>query len=532
MNLNSYLAPVLKWWWLILIAAAIAGGATFVATLGQPPVYQARTTLLIGHSINSPNPSSSQFYLEQELAKIYADMGVREPVRRATMEALGMDWLPAYSVRALPNTQLLEITVNDTDPVRAQIVAAELANQLVSRTPTSARPEDQERQAFIDEQLSILQEDIQTTQDELQQLKVQLGDLRGAQEIASTERQIAALENKLTTLQENFASLISKTQQGASNTLTIIEPAEVPSRPIGPNQLFSIVLAAALGASLAVGGAYLIEFLDETVKSSEEVTRLLEWPALAEMIKMPDGANPATYVQDQPFSVVADIYRTLRANLELAGLGQTIRTMLVTSPAVSDGKSTTALNLALTLAKTERRVALIDADFYRSTLNLGGQKGLGDLLLDGVHPREYLISPYPNSRLLVLPAGVNILNATEMLSSPHMSAILNDLKEVADIVVVDGPPFIVSDAVVLASKVDGILIVARPGQSRREALLHLKAQLRRTSANVLGVVINGVSAKVAQYNQYYSQFAITGPRPNGRALKPLPQSEETREPTA
>src|SRR3972149_3203447 len=103
MEIGSLLAPLGKWWRLIGLAALIAAVSTLVGSLVQPKIYVSRTTLIIGQSINNPNPSSAQFNLEQELAKIYADMGSREPVRQATMEALGLEWLPGYLVKALPH---------------------------------------------------------------------------------------------------------------------------------------------------------------------------------------------------------------------------------------------------------------------------------------------------------------------------------------------------------------------------------------------------------------------------------------------
>ncbi|NTW45098.1 MAG: hypothetical protein HGB14_11890 [Anaerolineaceae bacterium] len=213
MELKSIFAPLWKWRWLILAAGVIAGVISFAISLTQAPQYLSRTTLIIGQSINNPNPSSSQFFLEQQLAGIYADMGAREPVRLGTMKALEMDWLPEYTVRALPDTQLIEITVTDTDPLRAKAVAEELANQLILSAPTSINSDEQERQEFINEQLSTLQSDIKSTQDTIEQRKLELGTLSSASQISSSEQQIFALETKLSTLQDTYASLLSSTQK-------------------------------------------------------------------------------------------------------------------------------------------------------------------------------------------------------------------------------------------------------------------------------------------------------------------------------
>jgi len=157
-------------------------------------------------------------------------------VRNATRQALGLPWLPSYSAAALPNSQVIEITVTDTVPERAQAVASELANQLILRSPTSENSEDIERQLFIQEQLDNLQVQINDTSDEIDRMQALLGDLDSAREISDTQAQIAALQNKSRDLQSNYASLLSSTSGGAVNTITIIDEANLPTQPQGPNR--------------------------------------------------------------------------------------------------------------------------------------------------------------------------------------------------------------------------------------------------------------------------------------------------------
>ena len=348
--------PLWKWRWVILSAALIAGLVSFVVSLNQAPQYQSRTTIILGQSINNPNPNTSQFFLEQQLAAIYADMGTREPIRKGAMEALGLTWLPQYVVRALPDTQLIEISVTDTDPRRAQAVAAEVANQLILRAPTSINQDEQARQDFIAGQLATLQTDIESTQTEIEQKKVDLGTLNSASQISSTEQQIFALENKLSTLQDTYASLLSSTSKGALNTLTVIEPAELPLKPISPSKIITTALAAIVGLILASMGVYLLEWLDQTLNTAEEAAKILGAPLLGEIPQIPKGENALSYVNDQPFSPITNSFRTLRNNLEFMELGNEIKTILVSSPGISEGKTTVAMNLATSLAKANKRV--------------------------------------------------------------------------------------------------------------------------------------------------------------------------------
>src|SRR5512138_1337644 len=120
MELNKYIFPLRKWWWLVTASTLIAAFFSFLSTQRQPAIYQAHTTLMIGMTINDPNPSSNELILGQQLAAAYADLANREIIRSATKNALRMDELPPYIAQAILNTQLIEITVNDTDPQRAQ----------------------------------------------------------------------------------------------------------------------------------------------------------------------------------------------------------------------------------------------------------------------------------------------------------------------------------------------------------------------------------------------------------------------------
>ncbi|PKO13672.1 MAG: hypothetical protein CVU39_17745 [Chloroflexi bacterium HGW-Chloroflexi-10] len=513
MELKTLIAPLWKWRWIILSATILAGVVSFIVSLGQPPQYLAKTTLIIGQSINNPNPSSNQFNLEQQLATIYADMGSRDFIRRSAMDALGLDWLPDYMVRAIPETQLIEISVTDTDRIRARAVAEEIANQLILKAPSSISSDEQERQAFLTEQLNTMQTDIENTQKEIETKKSELGTLNSASQISSTEQQIFALENKLSTLQDTYASLLVSSSKGALNSLTVIDPAE--STPINSSRMITSLLSALVGFMLASSGIFLLEWLDQTLHSSEEASRILNLPLLGEIPRMPKEDNPLSFVNDQPFSPITDAFRSLRNNLEFIDLGKDVRSILVSSPGVAEGKTTVSVNLAVALAKANKRVILIDADFYQSTIrekfNLEKLTGLGDLLISGKNSiSENLISLF-NGQLYLLPTGKTPPNPAEMISSPNLDKILETLKSAADVVIIDGPPFITSDAIMLATKVDGVLIVLSQGKSRREVLRNAKDQLSRAKVRLLGFVMNESSKR----SSYYSYYQKPNPPRNG-----------------
>jgi capsular exopolysaccharide synthesis family protein len=507
MNLDLYFTPILKWWKLIMIAALIAGISTAITILSQPSVYETRTTLMIGQSITSPNPSSTQFYLEQDLARIYADMGRREPVRRAAMEALGMNFLPAYTIMALPNSQLIEIMVRDTNPIRSQAVAAELANQLIKQTPTEDDPAFQERESFIKAQLGLLQEDIEFTEVQLQALEIQFGDLQGAREIAEVERQIGALENKLVLLQGTYASLIASSQQGAVNTLTIIEPAEIPARTANPSPVLTIFLAMALGAGIATGGAYLLELFDRRANTPQDVYRMLDWPTLAEIEVMVDDADTANYIAIFPQSSIANSIRAARTSLELAGVGKDIRTLLVTGPAASDGKSTIAQNLAISFAMGKRKVVLVQADFYGKSHVSHSGRGLSDLLIEG-GPVDTVLLSTDEETMSIMPAGENTEDAINLLNTKQLNDIFCSLNKQFDVVIVDAPPTFVSDTMLLAASSEGVLVVIRMTRTPIDAIKRMVEKFDSFEIRPVGMILNGVSRTPIYYQGYYSQQAM------------------------
>ena len=325
MELKTFLKPLLKWWWLIVIAAILAGASSYFVVRNDPPIYQSRTSLVVGRPLESLNPSGSEFYLSQQLAETYAVFARRELVREATQTALGLDWLPEYTVGVPPLTQLLEIMVTDTDPQRAQIVADELANQLILLSPSGLDLDEQKRQDFLNGQLVQLEQQIQATQDEILILQTNLGELFSASEIADSQSQIEALQAKLNTLQANYAGFLVSTQEEAVNVLTVIEPAYLPTVPVGPNSKLTILIAVAFGIVLATGTAYLLEYLDDSLRSPEEAVEAIGLPALATLNRARFGADNNSLVAiDQPRAPISEAFQRSAHKRSIPGIGKPI----------------------------------------------------------------------------------------------------------------------------------------------------------------------------------------------------------------
>ncbi len=510
MKLKDFINPLLKWWWLIIIATVVAGMSGYIVMRPKPPIYQARTTLFVGTLIYTLNPNGNEFQTAVDLAEAYADIANRAPVQDATKAALGLPVLPTYVAQAIPDSTRVQILVTDINPQRAQAVANELANQLIKHTPSGSQ-QDPQQTAFINQQLDDLQTQIKKTQADINTKQNSLVGVTSASQIQEIQDQINTLNTRLDLLQTNYTTLLDNTQRGATNSLTVIEPASLPNRPIGPNKPAIILLVTLAGFVLSSGAAHLIEYLDRTIKTPEDVERVLNLPVLG-FIGDIKGKNSWSHVADHPRSPAAEAFRTLRTNIEFASVDRPLKTLLVTSADTGEGKTTIATNLAMMIAQGENRVILIDADMRRPSIHklLGVpiSPGLSEVFRDRVTIFDAMRA-WRDKNLVFITSGNPPPNPTELLDSHKMEQILASIEDVVGTIVLDAPPFLVADASVLAAKVDGVLLVIRAGETREEEARAMIEQIRRTGARVIGVALNFLPRRGTGYYgyRYYSGYS-------------------------
>ncbi len=527
-EIKQLLIPPKKWWWVLLVASVTAGVIGYFLVEQLPFVYRTQTTLMVGRAIDNPNPSSNELGLTQQLANTYADIAQRNVVKQGVMQTLGLTWLPDYSVRVIPNTQLIEITVVDTNPVRAQAVANELANQLILQTPTGANPFQEQRQTFINQQLVELESDIQATKEEIERQQTQLAEMFSARQIADTQANIQALQSKLRALQANYAALLANTDKGAINTISVIEEANLPRRPVGPNRTAAIILATLVGFFLATGVAYLLDYLDDSIKNPEEVREVLGMTTLG-VIPLVNGKHSAVdielIVQQEIQSPAKEAYRVLRTNLQFAAVDSPIKTLMITSPGPGEGKSTTVANLAIAYAQAGKRVIIVDADLHRPRQHaIFGQAnniGLTTALLQEHPTIESLLKMTEVLSLALLTSGPLPPNSSELLGTERMKQLLNLLANAADIVLLDSPPVtLLSDAAILSTLTDGVLLVIESGKTDREVAQRAIEALRQVNARTVGIVLNRLPSKGSGYYYYYHYHShyYDKPRQGWRSL--------------
>ena len=533
-DLWGYIQPLFKWWWLLTLSTAIAVGSSAMYTIKQPPAYLSRTTIMVGTALLDPNPSAGEFGLANQLAAAYTDIATRTAVRDATMAALQLKALPDYSVRIVPNTQLIEIAVVDTIPARAQLVAAELGKQLIHESPTGKT--QQEHDSFIEEQLAQLEKSIAETNQEIEQQKSLLANMYSARQIADAKNQIAALESKLSTVQATYASMIANSQHNTTNTVSIMEPANLPTRPLGRGLMTHVLLAAVIGFAFSVSGAYLLEYLDDSIKSEDDARKILNLHALGAIPKVnnivtdSDKLIMATYQQ----SPVVDAYYGLRLNLEFVSVDHPVQRLLVTSPKTQDGKSITAADLCIAMTQVGRNVILVDADFHRPSqhrlFQLGNHFGLSTALLSPKDRLAGFLQSTSIKGLSVLTSGPLPPNSAELIGSARLQELLQQLQGMAEIVVIDSPPVTATvDASILATLCDGVLMVISAGNTSRALASRAANTLRQVNARLLGFVLNGVSLRHSNYSLDYGHKVGSGHKKIRSNIELLPLTDKQNE---
>lgn len=529
MELENLLRPIRRWWWLIAVSGLLAAAASYYATERQPDIYSSRTTLMVGSTISSLNPTNNDFQLARQLAGLYADIARRDPVRNSTAQALGLDGLPAYNISVPGGGQLIEISVVDTDPVRAQAVANELANQLIARLPENDSSSDPERARFAEEQLVYLEERIRETQEDIERTQIDLAELTSAEQIADTQVQLNALQSKLSTLQANYAAFLSTSSSDSVNTINVIEPADLPSQPVNSNRWLYVALSSTLGLALGVSAAFLMEYLDRSLKSVEEVLQIADMPVLA---RLPKDALPKdltgrhSRLFEEKQSLGFEAFRILRTNLEFESDESSLRSILIVSPEAGDGKSTVAANLGLAYSRAGNRTVVVDADFRNPDIHdifgLPNFQGFAHLVAARRTQQTVLQATGVGQHLWAIPAGPSSFSGREALSTVRMRQLLDDLNEEFDKVIIDSPPSVLSDAALLASVVDGVILVVRLDNTIGKNLEASIEQLLHAHANVLGFFINGIPRTDAYgygygYLGYWGEHdKVESSEPNGR----------------
>lgn len=282
-------------------------------------------------------------------------------------------------------------------------------------------------------------------------------------------------------------------------SLSIIKPAQAPADPSSPNTRLNMVLGLLTGLIFGMAGAVLRSTLDNRIRGEADLARVTDSPVLGGISFDQDATRKPLLTQAPQQSPRAESFRQLRTNLQFANVSGRARTVLVTSSLPGEGKSTTAINLAIALSQAGQNVCLVDADLRRPMVNeyLGLDRSAGlTTSLVGVADVNDLLQPWGDGGLFVLTSGQIPPNPSELLGSKEMSNMLHRLEQAFDTVIIDAPPLLpVTDAAVLSQHVGGVVVVVGSQKLKAQDLEKSLQALDMVGANVLGVVLNRLPAK-------------------------------------
>src|SRR5436190_2753447 len=396
-------------------------------------------------------------------------------------------------------------------------------------------------QAYKERSATILLENYKT---QYQQAKDQETKIRSAYDVQYNEAQgqnsgavmIKLLEQTIET-NRGFLDNLRKQQsgndvasQGSDNNISVASFGIPPEAPVAPRRLMTVVAALLLSSLFGMGLALFLEYLDDTINTTEEVENLLQLPALTAIPTIDsipkrklllvggkgeeveeDRLNSELLIFADPRSSLSESYRQLRTSILLSTAGHAPKSLLITSSLPSEGKTTTATNTAISLGQTGAKVLIIDADMRRprlhSVFNVSNNQGISTVLSSELSTKEILdvINYDERTKVSVITSGPIPPNPAELIGSEQMVGLLKTLQSEFTHVVIDSPPITsFTDGVLLASLVDGVILVVHSGKSSRQVVRRARQLLIDVRAKVLGVVLNNVNLN-SQDNYYYYQ---------------------------
>ena len=417
---------------LVCLLSAIAGTSYIT------PQYEASAQILVSQGQAVPNNQSlgdsyQAILMSERLTKTFSQMLGNRILAEKVIETLELPLLPEdlkkkISAKPIRDTQLIQLSVTDSNPILAKQLADTFASEFIKMTK---------------------------------------------EVIPST-----ALIN-----------------------VQIVEPAAVPLEPVKPKPLLNSVLALVVGVMASTGFVFLLEALDVTVKETEEIEQIMELPALA---RIPSAENPLLLSNES--SIIPEVYRSLRTNLQYLNFDQSIKALVVSSPSMEEGKTTVSSNLAIVHAQAGYSVLLIDCDLRRPRLsevfNRSSGNGLSNVLVGAAEPRQ-VVQRTDIEGLYIIASGPIPPNPADLLSSGRIDKLLATIGKNFDLIIMDCPPVLgIADTSILAAKTNAVLLVSSYGRTKKNEMVSAKDALGKVGARMIGFVINGTE-RFSDNGYYY-----------------------------
>ncbi len=479
-------------------------------SLLQTPIYTATAKVLVQPLPSGPSSTTLIPVDVGTESQIVASQPVAKKVRSSTASGMSLkELLSGLDVQgATPATgtvtsgaQLLQVDYSSPSPSRAANMADAFAKAYIDYRTQQTLGATQQAKRSVQQQLS-------SASGQLDQLDKRLDAARAAGDsglVSTLESQRNILIARMGVLQQRLDDL-QPTPAQRTGGAQLIQPAQVPTSPSSPDYVRNALLALVVGLVLGIGFAFLRQRLDDRFYDHTTLEASLGAPVLALVPRFEKTGRWRALALELPHSPAGEAYRSLRTNLLYLAQQRGYKIVVVTSPGIGEGKTTTVVNLGVVMAQAGLRVILVSADLRRPKLEAylspGTGPGLSGVLKGDAELSKAIVAPgIMNLRLL--PCGSVPSNPAELLTSPRLAEILRVLAANADVVLVDSPPATsVADAGILAAHADATLLVVDADTTRRSAALHAQRSIDRAGGRVIGAVMNGFDPSASPY--YYA----------------------------
>jgi polysaccharide biosynthesis transport protein len=523
-RLQDHLAVLKRRWRLVAVCLILAVGVGLAWSFSQTKMYRGTASLLL--EPQQTTDDNAGVVMEPEEVATQADVVASVQVAELVVEDLGLDDQPQdlledISVSVVEDKRVVEVSALEPQPQLAADVANSFAEQYIEyREDQATEATDVQEQEYADE-ISALDQQIADVREEA---RATSGNER--QDLRSQEEGLLAQKASLSAQLE----LLQSSQAGPLPGGEVLLSAETPSQPAEPQPIRAGLLAGVIGLVIGVGLAYLRDRLDDAIRDEQRLRWALGGrPILGSIPNSGDESAGRVATLMAPQSSLSEAYRALNTNVRfllaaerehLAGRGDVL---MVTSAGPGEGKTSVATNLAVAASRVGLRVIVVDADLRRPAVadrfGLDVPIGLSDLLAVG-GPAEPHLHEVGLDDLRVLAAGSIPPNPAELLASPLMSGILDDLAQQADLVIVDSAPVLrVADSLELIDQINLLLLVARRKLSRMHAVSAAVDRIRQVGGNVSGCAFNDVDTKDSSYRYGYTAAPEEKPRRRRRTKK-------------
>jgi capsular exopolysaccharide synthesis family protein len=530
LDLREFMGTVLRRKWLVLAVAIVVVALAAAYSYSRPKVFSSTASVLARPIRVSPTDDdpSDNISMPTE-AELVRSTSVAQIARQIVGRPQDLqDMLRRVIVTIPENTQILQISYTDSTPRRAQSGAQAFAEGYLEFKAELAR-------RGIEEDAATIQGEIDQIDEAMRELEIDMqGMEEGSPELAAAESERASLEDTRLGLRNQLVT----TNTGSKDPGEVVQAAERPSSAISPKHQVDLALGVLLGIAAGMALASVRERMQDRIETPATLRNVLRAPTLGAIPDSPllRGDLPRLVSIDERRSSPAEAYRTLRANLLAAARDAKARTILVTSAMEGEGKTTTAVNLAVALAQVGKSVVLISADLrfprVHVLLGIGNEQGLGQVLQGSIELRDALVeTPIPN--LKVLPTGPVTADdePVELLQSDRMVDVIRGCRQ-ADVVLVDAPPIgPVADSLMLVDLLDGVILVADAQEGTRARVAEARHQLAQVGGTILGGVLNRIPESMTQptYGSYNGRRTVNRYDDADRELAAL-REEASRSP--